>query len=288
MRPHEAAPEPLVLTVGYYAHRTCTPEWRIPPATTDFVDLTYIVDGVSTYVVDGVRHVVRAGDLLCVPRGASRAATTSPDRPMQCFAANVEVRTHGQRPVPLDVVTHLGLDEELVGYFRELWHAWVHRTGLDQLRIDGLLMLALHRALVLASAGTARRWRDPRVERAVRYVSEHFAEPVTVAAMAERAGLHAVYFAELFRRETGLSPRRYLSAVRIHHAVELLGTGEYSVRDVAAACGYADTGYFSRHFRELMGRPPREFVGAAFATAGLLSPDEVEDVARSSGTHAMG
>lgn len=253
--------------VGYCVYRTCPPDWTMPRERIDFVDLTYVISGRATYMVDGVPHLVRAGDLVCLQPGAVRSATTDANDPMTCVATDFVLRSPTGR-LPLPVVTAVGVDDELISYQRELWHTWLHRTDRDLPRIDGLMLLILHRCLVLADVGSAKRWRDPRIDRAVRYITDHFAEPITVAALAERAGLHPVYFADLFRRETGRSPRQYLTNVRIRAATDMLRGGQVRVRDVALACGYRDEGYFSRHVRELTGRPPSAFVGEPAAPWG--------------------
>ncbi|WP_313557474.1 AraC family transcriptional regulator [Miniimonas arenae] len=253
------------IEVGYCVSRTCPPDWWIPAERIEFVDLTYIVGGSGTYAIDGVVHRVGAGDLVCVQPGSTRRASTSADEPLTCYAMNLRLCSGALGPrsrLPLGPVTHVGLDDELLGHYRELWHAWVHQRDLDRLRIDGLALLALHRACTIATRHHARTWSDPRIEDAVRYVTDHFAESISVTDMADRAGLHPVYFADLFRQVTGHSPRRYITEVRIRHAESLLRNGQHRIRDVAAACGYQDAGYFSRHVRELTGHSPSELMRA--------------------------
>ncbi|GAA2012724.1 helix-turn-helix transcriptional regulator [Microbacterium ulmi] len=255
----------LGVEVGYCAYRTCPADWSMPRERIDFIDLTYVVSGRAEYTVDGVRHEVSAGDLVCIQPGSVRSASTPLDDPMTCMAIDFVLRAEEGSRLPLATVTRVGIDEELIGLQRELWHTWVHRADRDLPRIDGLVLLILHRCAALADPGASRRWRDPRVDRAVRYITDHFAEPVTVAAIAERAGLHPVYFADLFRQETGRSPRQYLTDVRLRNAVDMLRSGKFRVRDVARACGYRDEGYFSRHVREVTGHPPSAFLRAPSA-----------------------
>jgi cysteine sulfinate desulfinase/cysteine desulfurase-like protein len=51
---------------------------------------------------------------------------------------------------------------------------------------------------------------------------------------------------------------RAFEELRIERAKELLGRGDSSVKEVAAACGYESQSCFSRAFKRATGRPPRD------------------------------
>ena len=53
-----------------------------------------------------------------------------------------------------------------------------------------------------------------------------------------------------FKEITGSSPIEYLLHVRMNKAAEKLLSGKETVSEIAAACGFADSNYFSRQFRK--------------------------------------
>lgn len=57
---------------------------------------------------------------------------------------------------------------------------------------------------------------DTAMERAVECIREHYGEPLALARIAESALLSRFYFTRLFKEETGLTPGRFLAAVRMH------------------------------------------------------------------------
>ena len=67
------------------------------------------------------------------------------------------------------------------------------------------------------------------------------------------------YVRKLFQRETGATPRIYLENARMELAANLLSSGvtnkysNYSVSQVAEACGYLEPMYFSRVFKKHFG-----------------------------------
>jgi YesN/AraC family two-component response regulator len=67
------------------------------------------------------------------------------------------------------------------------------------------------------------------------------------------------YLSQIFHRELGLSPRNYLSRVRVHHAKQLLSNTDESITSIASHVGFEDSAYFSRVFHKLVGSSPHTF-----------------------------
>ncbi|WP_446697200.1 helix-turn-helix transcriptional regulator [Streptomyces cremeus] len=81
----------------------------------------------------------------------------------------------------------------------------------------------------------------------------------TVDEMAAAAMFSKFHFTRLFRDSTGLSPGRFLSALRLQEAKRLLRTTGFSVAEISAQVGYSSVGTFSTRFKECVGLPPSEF-----------------------------
>ena len=63
----------------------------------------------------------------------------------------------------------------------------------------------------------------------------------------------------LFRQEYGLSPKQYLTRVRMDSARALLQAGLFSVRQVAQRCGFANEKYFATVFKAYTGLTPSQY-----------------------------
>ncbi len=61
-----------------------------------------------------------------------------------------------------------------------------------------------------------------------------------------------------FRAETGLPPHAYVNHLRVRLARRLLDGG-VAPADVAAAAGFADQAHLTRHFKRVVGVPPRAY-----------------------------
>jgi AraC-like DNA-binding protein len=86
------------------------------------------------------------------------------------------------------------------------------------------------------------------VERAIKFICDKYGEPLSLADVADSAILSRFHFSRLFRDTTGVTPGRFLSAVRIYQAKRMLMTTGMKVTDIAYAVGYNSLGSFGNHF----------------------------------------
>ncbi len=104
---------------------------------------------------------------------------------------------------------------------------------------------------------------DPRIRRALDHLTQHLAEPITLAALARHCGLSVSRLSWLFHHATGTSPLQYLEICRMNRARQLLRLTPNPVQHIAAEVGYADPFYFSMRFKRHTGKCPRAFRQAA-------------------------
>lgn len=104
-----------------------------------------------------------------------------------------------------------------------------------------------------------RTSRFHSVEPTLTYLRQHISDNVTLAEMAEHAGLSVSHFSFLFKQQTGYSPMDYFIHARMLHACSLLALTDKTVHEIACELGYQDPYYFSRIFKKVMGVAPREY-----------------------------
>ena len=126
-------------------------------------------------------------------------------------------------------------------------------------------VLAIHllRNYAVTTARPRKAHGLPRatLQRIGEYLRERLAENISLAELAELAGLSAFHFARSFQRATGLAPHQYLIRLRVERARELLQKkqGDKSFAAVAAEVGFYDQSHLCRHFRRIVGVTPLRF-----------------------------
>ena len=102
------------------------------------------------------------------------------------------------------------------------------------------------------------------VNRALRYMEEHFGDEDCLAAAHAAAGLSRNALIYKFRAELKRTPARHLWNLRVERGVGLLGETGLTVSEIAYRCGFKNPFHFSRRVRARHGAPPREIRRAAW------------------------
>lgn len=93
-------------------------------------------------------------------------------------------------------------------------------------------------------------------------------EIYSVENLASLAGMSRSTFARQFTEALGASPMEYVLRARLQHAASLLGNTTLSIKQIAAASGFASRSHFSRAFRLLYGIDPSGYRGERPLRAG--------------------
>ncbi|WP_204052383.1 helix-turn-helix domain-containing protein [Microbispora siamensis] len=97
------------------------------------------------------------------------------------------------------------------------------------------------------------------VLRVVQSMQENLGEQLTIDDMARTAMFSKFHFSRVFQRVTGLSPGRFLSAVRLREAKRLLSSTSLTVTDISHRVGYSSVGTFSSRFTGSVGVSPTRY-----------------------------
>ena len=97
------------------------------------------------------------------------------------------------------------------------------------------------------------------VRRVTELVHEKIDDELSLAQMAQSAGLSTGYFSQMFHKSTGETPHHFLLRHRIERAKDMLRDPDTRVLDVAIACGFKTQQHFARVFRKMCGASPSEY-----------------------------
>ena len=101
-----------------------------------------------------------------------------------------------------------------------------------------------------------------RIDRVLDHIHARFAEPLTIAGLADIAALSPSGLHRTFARHTRLSVSQYLIRLRIGRACALLSSGTLPIGQIAGDVGYDSLANFNRQFKALKGTTPRDYRAA--------------------------
>lgn len=91
------------------------------------------------------------------------------------------------------------------------------------------------------------------------YLEDHYPQDITLQNLAEDFNYSKDYITKIFRQEEGCGPFEYLAEYRVKQSCILLGDARLSVGEIASMTGFNSISYFSKTFRKLMGKSPKEY-----------------------------
>ncbi|MCR8644350.1 AraC family transcriptional regulator [Paenibacillus sp. N1-5-1-14] len=97
------------------------------------------------------------------------------------------------------------------------------------------------------------------IEQAIQYMKEHLDEEVTSTQLADHVGYSPYHFTRMFKQVTGISPRQYLSALRIEFGKLALLNESSLLLKVLMSIGFRSQGSFNTRFKQFVGVSPRKF-----------------------------
>jgi AraC family transcriptional regulator len=97
------------------------------------------------------------------------------------------------------------------------------------------------------------------VRRVIESMCANLDEQLTVDEMARTAMFSKFHFSRVFQRVTGVPPGRFLAALRLQRAKQLLESTSLSVTEISHRVGYSSVGTFSSRFSSSVGVSPRTY-----------------------------
>ena len=195
---------------------------------------------------DGTRMRADCGEIIYIPAGTP-----------------YKVEYSGSRSIVIHVLDSSYLEKEVISLknptrvelaFSNLRRDW--REGLSH----NMAKARVYELLELIKNDAEAENADTAVRRYQRYFDENFARvDFSMEDAAKELHISPSSMRRAFVLALGVSPVRYLTALRMKKAVELLVGSSLSVKEISLECGYDDEKYFSRVFRKKYGYPPSSF-----------------------------
>lgn len=97
---------------------------------------------------------------------------------------------------------------------------------------------------------------SPLSQRIVRYLEAHFAEDISLDALAASMDYNKSYLCVAFKKDTEQTILDCLNMIRIRRAAELIVYSDHSLAQVSEMCGFASVSHFNRVFLKYAGITP--------------------------------
>jgi|GEM_PF-573547 AraC-like DNA-binding protein len=92
-----------------------------------------------------------------------------------------------------------------------------------------------------------------------RYIQENCGSQIMISDIADRFYISKYYLTHIFKEQTGMSPRKFLTCTRLSKVYNLLHEPDLKISDISDICGFTSPSDMTRKFREQYGITPMQF-----------------------------
>lgn len=259
---------------------------KTPSHRHDFVELTLVLNGQGTETINGATHDMLPGIIVLLLPYQVHEIVSDPNDPLDLYICNF----------PLDVILELGeldaglhdillgnaadarntfvyfegcLFDEMRQIFTSLWNEYEKPMPFATVMLKANLQRVLTRfarsslqAVTNISTCTSSQIsisKSRSIWPIIRYIHEHYLEPLHLTDLSERFGIHPSSLSELFTRQYGIHFIDLLHELRVRHACSLLHATEMQIADIAEESGFGSYSSFARIFQKTKGASPKEY-----------------------------
>jgi len=97
------------------------------------------------------------------------------------------------------------------------------------------------------------------VQKTILMIDSDLSADISLVKLAECQNVSPGYLSSIFKKDTGKTLSEYIREKRINHAVHLLATTNLQIQTIALHCGIMDVHHFSKTFKKVMGKTPKEY-----------------------------
>lgn len=133
------------------------------------------------------------------------------------------------------------------------------KNTINSEKIDYLSSLSALYEVLNSVKATTRKTDVDTVSTALTYLESNYFRQIDVTTLASNLGFSRAYFSSLFAKQTGETPYRYLTKIRMEKAREFLKKTTHSVEEIAYLVGFTSLQRFSDMFKKYTGLSPLAF-----------------------------
>ena len=212
--------------------------------------------GDKTYTFsDGRSVTVSHNELLYLPKGSSYRVSSV--QMGECYAINFDTGDEQSHPVatltPKNINAYLTLFEKATQLWRSRSGAYKKQCMAILYEIFALIEGETHKEYLTRATANL-------IAPAVEYIHQSYTKKqMQISELADMCEISEDYFRKIFRSTYGTTPIRYINALKLRYAKELIFMGECTVGEAAFLAGFTDSSYFSREFTRAYGVCPAHY-----------------------------
>ncbi len=219
-------------------------------------EIYYLTEGSCRYFIGNNSYRLTSGDIALIPRGVihktnyenkkrSRILLSCPE---SYIPLSVRKKFSKIPLFPKSIATAQKIKEIFECIEKEYRNPDEFSEDVIRFKIGELLFLIVRNY----DSNSYTREKYSLINRAIGYIQNNYASNITLSQTAEHCFVSSEHLSRTFKKETGFGFREFLNIYRLKKAESILKFHpEYKIVDVALSCGFNDSNYFSKVYKQV-------------------------------------
>lgn len=227
----------------------------------DCLEIYYMKDGACNYFIDDKSHKVETGDVVFIPQGVIHKTNYESEYHAR-WLINCSYNYLPSSVLPyLSKIPHLfkrsKLTEECEKVMLKISEEYALNDNFSNDALRGLVYELIFLLFRNSSGQTTTHSCNLIAEQAVKYIQDNYQNQISLSETALTLSVSPEHLSRAFKKDTGFGFSEYLTLLRLQKAEYILKNEPgKSVNEVAFACGFNDSNYFSYKFKKQYGVSP--------------------------------
>ncbi|MBP3578505.1 MAG: AraC family transcriptional regulator [Lachnospiraceae bacterium] len=226
-------------------------------------EIYYMKEGSCTYHIKEYTFKVKPGDVILIPGNTSHRTTYGGVAHSRLLVNCSEAYIPAPVLERIGTIGYLYRNHKVISQLEELFAKIEHEySHADTLSAEVLKCFTAELMFVILrhkNEHEIKRESNDFVSTVQEYIQNNYMNDVKLSSIAEMLSVSQEHLSRVFKQETGIGFKEYLTGFRLQKAEDMLKyeTGR-AVSEVAYACGFNDGNYFSYIFKKTYGVSPTE------------------------------
>lgn len=228
-----------------------------------WLELYYLQSGSGSCLIENTLFSLKSGDIMIIPPGLIHQNSYSSKTRTRLLINIAEHHYPDFVPAMLGgryVFRNPKVNAEVFEIMKSIERECSKADAYSEKLLGG----EIYRLFVMLARNENEYTEDialsPCVKAALEFIDRNYNTDLSATTIAGEVFVSRSHLSRVFKKETGIELVKYITNVRMKHAEQLLKEGKKkSVTEIAQACGFTDSNYFSYVFKKTTGLSPLKY-----------------------------
>ncbi|MEQ9307450.1 MAG: AraC family transcriptional regulator [Marinoscillum sp.] len=226
----------------------------------------YCIEGEGEVKIENKNFKVYPNNFVVIPPYTVHHYRSSLQKPWSLYWAHFQgtnasllySRIYPEGTIDVRPLAH---KEENLKIFRQVIQILGNNFDEKLLELASIQMLYFFSSIAYKKETDQLDIKHDRVNNSIEFMKKNLDKSLSNQELASQQNLSVSHYSSLFKAETGYSPSKYLTKLKIQKSCQYLYFTDMTIKEICLKLGFDDPYYFSRLFKKQMRVAPSNYKG---------------------------